>query len=116
MLTPEEAVTGLGAVVGGGGLASILVAWMGYLTEARKGRRPSDGSVSIAITDGYAQGKWAEINASHFATIAYAATRLVALAEIEAERVNPDHGFHDRLETKITLMLARAILPGVPRA
>ena len=107
MLTGDQALAGLAAIVGGGGVSGVIVAVMGYLTEARKGRKPSDGSVAIAIGDAYGQGKWAELSATHLASTAQALARVAAILEIEAEDRSGVRDFHERLENK----LFRALWP-----
>ncbi len=101
MITPDQALTGLGAIVGGGGLSAMVVAVVGYLTEARKGRKPSDGNVTVALGDAYGQSKWAEISAGHLAALSHALTRAVAILELEAETRFEGRDFHERLETKL---------------
>ena len=101
MITPDQALTGLGAIVGGGGVSAMVVAVVGYLTEARKGRRPSYGAVTVALGDAYGQAKWAELSAGHLAALAQALTRAVAILEVEAEARFKGRDFHDRLENKL---------------
>ena len=101
-MNSDQALTGLAAIVGGGGVSSALVAFFAYLTEARKGRKPSDGNVAITIGNELGRGRWDEATASSLSVIAFCLTRLVAITEIKAEQDIKDGGFHDRLETKIT--------------
>ena len=109
MITPDQALAGLGAIVGGGGLSAVVVAVMGFLTEARKGRKPSDGAVSIAIGEGLAISRWDEAAVAHLGTIAYAISKMVAISEINAEETIQDKSFHDRLENKVIRIMADAI-------
>lgn len=107
MMTPDQAMAGLGAIVGGGGISAIIVSLMSYMTEARKGRRPSDHNVVLSVGDQYGQTKWAEISASHLGTIGYNLLRIAAIAELDAEkRLGID--FHDRLENKMIILMAQA--------
>ena len=101
MITPDQALTGLGAIVGGGGRSAMVVAVVGYLTEARKGRKPSDGAVTVALGDAYGQNRWAEISAGHLAALSHALTRAVAILELEAEARFEGRDFHERLENKL---------------
>ncbi len=101
MITPDQALTGLGAIVGGGGLSAMVVAVVGYLTEARKGRRPADGSVTLALGDAFGQNKWAEISAGHLAALSQTLARGVAILEIEAESRFEGRDFHERLENRL---------------
>lgn len=105
MITPDQALTGLGAIVGGGGLSAMVVAVLGYLTEARKGRKPADGVVTFALGDAYEQTKWVEIGAGHLGEIAHTLTRATAILELEAEARFEGRDFHERLETKLWLAL-----------
>jgi ABC-type enterobactin transport system permease subunit len=105
-MTPDQALAGLGAIVGGGGISAVLVALLGFLTEARKGRKPSAGDLSITLAPGLNQDKWAQAQAAHLSDIACLLTRLVAIQEIEAEEQVDGKGFGDRLETKTLRLLA----------
>jgi hypothetical protein len=105
-MTADQAVAGLGAIVGGGGVSAILVALLGFLTEARKGRKPSAGDLSITLASGLTQDKWPEAQAAHLSGIACMLTRLVAIQEIEAEERVEGKGFSDRLESKALRLLA----------
>ncbi len=113
MMTPDQAMAGLGAIVGGGGVSAIIVSVMSYLTEARKGRKPSDGNLVLSVGDQYGQAKWAEISASHLGGIGYNLVRLAAIAELDAEkRLGTD--FHDRLENKIMILMAQGARQASP--
>ena len=105
-MSPDQALSGLGAIVGGGGLSAILVALFGFMTEARKGRSPHAGDMSITLATGLSHDKWAEAQAAHLAGIAIMLTRLVAIEEIVAEERIEDRGFGDRLENKTLRLLA----------
>lgn len=115
MITPDQALSGLGAIVGGGGLSAIVVAVMGYLTEARKGRKPAQGSVAIAIGDVYGQAQWSEISAGHLAMIAQSLTRAAAILEVEAEERFDGKDFHERLDIKLWRALWPNQGPGGPK-
>ncbi len=104
-MTSDQAVAGLGAIVGGGGVSAVLIALLGFLTEARKGRRPSAGDMSITLAPGLNENKWVEVGAGHLGAIAYALTRLTAVREIEAEEGFDGRDFADRLEGKTLRLL-----------
>ncbi|WP_131193737.1 hypothetical protein [Lichenihabitans psoromatis] len=109
MMTVDQIAAGLAAIVGGGGLSAIIVATFAYLTEARKGRKPSDGSLTMAIGEGFQRGKWDEIAASHLGLMAYAMVKLVAIKEVEAEETIQDRSFHDRVGAKIDRLVIDAL-------
>lgn len=107
-MTSDQAMAGLVSLVGGGGLSAVMVAVMGFLTEARKGRKPGDGTVAISIGEKLAQGKWDEEATAHLATIASVMIRLVAVKEIEAEEAFDGKDFADRLDMKELRILREA--------
>lgn len=107
MLTPEQAQTGLAALVGGGGISAILVAFIGFLTAARTGRTPDDKPL-IAF-HGPGGAPFDREATEHLAAIAFALTKLVAIHEIKAEEEIDDKGFPERLEGKVGRLMIEAI-------
>lgn len=98
MITQDQGLTGLGAIVGGGGLSAIIVAVMAFLTEARKGRKPSDGNVTLSIGDGL-KSKWDEACSDHLAAISIALARFAAVYEFEAERRYEGKDFQRQIDS-----------------
>ena len=78
-MTSDQAMAGLSAIVGGGGLSAVIVSVFAYLTEARKGRKPAEGSVSISVGDAYGQTRWAEVQAGHLGALVAILARMAAI-------------------------------------
>lgn len=105
-MTSDQALAGLTAIVGGGGVSAVMVALLGFMTEARKGRAPSAGDLSITLASGLNQDRWAEVIADQLSSIAYVLTRMTAIREIEAEERFEGKSFGDLLEGKTLRLIA----------
>ncbi len=105
MLTPEQAQTGLAALIGGGGISAIAVSFLGFLTAARNGKKAPDPPPFFG---GSQPNRWDEVSTGHLATIAFALTKLVAISEIKAEEEIDDKSFRDRLDTKVARLVIEA--------
>ncbi len=113
MTGSDQALAGLGALVGGGGLSAVLVAFFGFLTEARKGRRPpAEGTTTIGA--GLKADRWAEISAGHLAVLAHTLSRAVAILEVEAEQRFDGKDFHERVTNKLWRSFGSRDGPGPP--
>jgi hypothetical protein len=115
-MTSDQALAGLTAIVGGGGVSAVMVALLGFMTEARKGRNPGAGDLSITLASGLNQDRWAEVVADHLGAVAYALTRTAAIREIEAEERFEGKNFGDLLEGKTLRLMAEIARHAAPRA
>lgn len=112
-MAPDDITKGLIALVGSGGIIGLINAVTGFNAAARDGRKPEDGSVTIAVSKGLSADKWQEESNGHLATIAYALTKLAALMEIKVEQEVKDGALHDRIENKIGRIMIDAIRASV---
>ena len=80
-MTPEQAIAGLAPIVGGGGVAGIAIAYLGYRAEVLKGRRGEPGHPGPAIADALAGARDLEPLATAVAQLTRACTRANLLAE-----------------------------------
>lgn len=80
-MTPQEAIAGLAPIVGGGGVAGIVIAYLGYRAEVLKGRRGDRGRPGPAIADALASARDLEPLATAVTQLTRACRRQTWLAE-----------------------------------
>lgn len=85
-MTSTEALSGLASIVGGGGIVSVIIAWLGLKQEAMKGRREPDGrTVALAIGDVYAEKRDREAFTQALKELTAVIVRIADLLEADVE-------------------------------
>lgn len=92
-MTFEGAVGAIVALVGGGGITSIAVAYIGYKTEAAKGRKITDGEApAIAVGGALAQKTDLEALTNAITSLTLLVGKLVEMTERQMkERAEREH-------------------------
>lgn len=107
MMTPDQALAGLYALIGGGGLTSLGVAWLGYKTAAAKGRPTAEAPV-IAI-GAAPNSKWEEPAAIALQSIASHLCGIRAIMEIEADERWDGKNFRDLVSDRMMRFMTQDV-------
>lgn len=113
-MTAADALTALAPIIGTGGIVSVLVAWLGYRSQAAKGRvdaGPVSAALAGALAGGIAKSADVELLAQAVSQLAGAITRSSLIQEYRIERAGLHEDLQewlDRKEIAATLAALRA--------
>lgn len=101
MIAEGDALKGLVAVLGSGGLCTIIVAFLNFWSEARKGRRGEPEAVADGVSKPAITAADVELLANSISDLAGAAIQMAALMKASAESAKHEREVAEEAEMRM---------------